>query len=465
MTQPAPTLRSRRLRALLLMFVLGCLVLPLGGLAAGERVTVLDIDGTITPTMAFYVERGIRQGNDDTTVTAIVLRVNTPGGLSSAMDDIVDAILQSGKPVIVYVAPSNARAASAGVYITYAGHIAAMAPGTNIGSASPVNGDGTDIGETMQRKVMNDAVARIRNLAQLRDRNADWAESAVRDAVNIGADEALELGVIDYVAPDLPTLLSDIDGARVTMANGETVPLSTAGATITTVGMNPLEQLLQLITDPTIAYMLMSLGSLGIFLELSNPGGWVPGTVGVAALILALYGLGTLPVDWTGALLIGLGFGLFFIDIFVSSLGILTVGGLVSFVIGSYMLIRPGTPGFERVATPVIWTTTLLIAGSAVVIGWLIIRGQRRRPFSGRQALVGSVAEVRSALAPEGMVYVNGEYWSARVAGEVRAEPQPGDAVEVVAVHGLKLTVTPSSRPVDRGMADIPEAESLVPVR
>lgn len=291
----------------------GLLLLAISPLAAqsdSPEVRIVTIDDTITPTMAQYVERGIRSA-ENAGADAIVLEIDTPGGLGSAMDDIDRVILESEVPVIAWVSPRGARAASAGVFITYASHIAAMAPGTSIGSASPVAGDGSEMTDTMEAKVTNDAVSTIRNLAELRGRNADWAESAVREAANITATEALDLDVINLIAPDLDTLLNDVDGLSATMANGEAVTLNTAGAETSTTSMNVIERLLQLISDPTIAYLLLSFGALGIFLELGNPGGFIPGIVGVVSLVLGLYALGTLPVNWTGVALIAIAFALF----------------------------------------------------------------------------------------------------------------------------------------------------------
>lgn len=426
------------------------------------QVRIVEIDGTITPAMASYVDRAMRGAQRDS-VAAIVLEIDTPGGLSSAMDDIVNDILQSDVPVIAWVGPTNARAASAGVYITYAAHIAAMAPGTNIGSASPIQlGDeGEQTGETTaERKVMNDAVARIENLARLRGRNVDWAIDAVREADNITAAKALDLGVVNLLAPDIPTLLHDVDGTQVQLANGDTITLHTDGAKISTASMNIIESLLQLISDPTIAYLLLSFGGLGIFLELSNPGQFVPGIIGVVCFILGFYALGTLPVNWTGALLIGLGFGLFFLDLFVSSFGLLLVAGLASFIIGSYMLVDDTVPGYGTVSRPVIWTAAALILASALLIGSLVLKTLRSKPRTGTSALVGQVAVVRRPLTPTGMVYVDGELWAATAEGLGDGESLPAGAfVEIQGVHGLQLTVRATDR---RPAADVITASRSV---
>ena len=430
--------------ALLLMVALGMLLPALGEALAQEarpRVDVVDLDGTITPVMASYVGNAIAEAAEYD-AEAVVLLMDTPGGLSSAMDDIVRDILESDVPVVVYTGPRGARAASAGVYISYAAHIAAMAPGTNIGSASPVSlgGGENDPDDTMTKKVTNDAVAQITNLANLRGRNAEWAEQAVRDAVNVTADEALSLGVIDVVAEDIPTLLDKIDGMTVQL---ESTPatLNTANAATEEVEMGWANQFLQLLVDPTVAYLLLSLGSIGIFLEISNPGAVVPGVIGVLALVLGLFGLGTLPVDWTGVLLIGFGLVLLIADIFVASLGILTVGGLTSFVIGSYLLFGDSAPPGYEISPVAIWGVTGILVLSFALLGSAVVRTQFRKPATGRGGLIGEAGTVRQALDPLGQVYVHGELWQAR-AVDNRHLPA-GTAVKIVTIDGLTATVQP----------------------
>ncbi len=426
------------------------------------NVAIIEVDGTITPAMASYVKQSIAKAENNN-VDAIVLRIDTPGGLSTAMDDIVTYTLESDVPVIAWVGPGNARAASAGVYITYAAHIAAMAPGTNIGSASPVSADGSEMTETMENKVINDAVARIRSLAELRDRNVDWAVSAVRDADNITASEALELDVIDLVAADIPTLLNEVDGMTVTLHTGEEVTLTTAGASTDTLNMNAFERFLQLISDPTIAYLLLSFGSLGIFLELSNPGGMVPGIIGVVCFILGFYALGTLPVNWTGVLLIALAFALFFIDLFVSSFGLLLIGGIISFVLGSYMLIDESVPGYGGVSRPVIWVSTALVLVSAIIIGTLVVKLQRSAPKTGKKSIVGQIARVRSPLEPNGMVWLDGELWQATLVDPNESAPAGSD-VKIVGIEGVRLTVALTDEAETNPVRSASRREGLIPV-
>ncbi len=435
--------------AFLLMLAIGIVLPTLGdALAQADRplVDVVDFDGTITPVMARYAGHAIDEAEADN-AEAVVFVMDTPGGLSSAMDDIIRDILESDVPVVVYTGPRGARAASAGVYITYAAQIAAMAPGTNIGSASPVSMGGEQMDETMTKKVTNDAVAQITNLANLRGRNAKWAEQAVREAVNVTADEALNLGVIDVVAEDIPALLDKIDGMTVQLASGP-VTLQTANAVTDEVGMSWANQFLQLLVDPTVAYLLLSLGSIGIFLEISNPGAVVPGVVGGLALLLGLFGLGTLPVDWTGVLLIGFGIVLLIVDIFVTTLGILTVGGLTSFVIGSYLLFGDSAPPGYAISPLAIWGVTGTLVLFFVLIGGAVVRSQFRKPATGRGGLMGETGVVRKALEPHGQVYLHGELWQAHTADN--ASIPAGTEVRIVAIDGLMATVQPLNvvRPV-----------------
>jgi membrane-bound serine protease (ClpP class) len=440
---------------------------PVAAQSGTPEVRILSIDGTITPPMAQYIERGISSA-EKADVDAIVIEIDTPGGLSSAMDDIDRAIIESEVPVIAYVSPRGARAASAGVFITYASHVAAMAPGTSIGSASPVAGDGSDMSDTMEAKVTNDAVSTVRNFAEYRGRNADWAEQAVREAVNITADQALDLNVINLIAPNIGTLLNDVDGMQVEMANGEMVTLRTAGATTSETSMNVIERFLQLIADPTIAYLLMSFGALGIFLELSNPGTFVPGIVGVVCLVMGLYSLGTLPVNWTGVALIAVAFALFFIDIFVTSFGILLVGGMAAFIVGSYLLIDSSVPGYSGVSRPVIWTSAALIAASAVFIGSAVLRVMRKKPSTGTSSLIGAIGDVRQPLDPDGMVFVHGEHWTGTlVGGEPGGPTVPvGELVRVTDVQGLRLFVEPveATAGANPGRVSSPSTGDVLPV-
>jgi membrane-bound serine protease (ClpP class) len=430
-------------------------------------VEVGHIDGTITPVMARYVERVINTA-EDRNAAAVVLETDTPGGLSSAMDDIIRDILESEVPVVVYVSPRGARAASAGVYITYAAHIAAMAPGTNIGSASPIfigaDGSETDGSDTLNRKVTNDAVAQIQNLAQLRGRNAEWAESAVRDAVNITADEALSIGVIDVEAPDLETLLQEINGRTVQLESGPFV-LNTAGATTDDLDMSFIEEFLQLLADPTIAYLLISLGLLGIYVELSHPGITFPGVFGAVSVLLGLFALGTIPVNWAGILLIALAFILFAVDLYVPSFGTLTIGGVVSFILGSYLLVGDNAPPGYEIAPAVIWTMAACLLIFSLFLAAAVLRARLRKPATGKESLVGAVGEVRTALSPRGLIYVYGELWNASLEKGGPQELAVGEAITVTEVHGLRMVVRPATAAeVARAELPGPSRTMVIPV-
>lgn len=420
--------------------MLGCCLTWLAGSAAwaqAARITELEVRGPITPVVAGYVERGIRAANDQR-LAAVLVRLDTPGGLDTAMRDIVQAFEASALPVIVYVTPPGARAASAGAFITMAAHVAAMAPNTAIGAASPVGGGGEEIKGTMKAKVTNDAAAYLRGIATSRGRNAAWAERAVREAVSASAEEAVKLKVVDLVAPDVPTLLDRIDGRKVKIGD-RTVILKTADADLRPFEMNGIERFLQSISDPSIALLLLNIGMLGLFFELSNPGLIIPGVVGGICLLLGLFALGTLPINAAGIALIGLAFLLFVAELFVPSFGALAVGGIISLVLGALMLVAPGTPGFE-VSRPLIAT----IAGSTgllmAALGYMAVRAQRRQATTGREGMIGETGEVRQELNPEGQVFTHGELWRAVSLGG----PVPkGAQVRIERVEDLTLYVSP----------------------
>ncbi len=449
-----------RLRLLpLLLWILGLLLFVPNGASVSQRVYLVEVDGPITPVIADYVDRSLKQAAAFG-AEAVIIRLNTPGGLSSAMDDIVQNILQSPVPVVVYVAPEGARAASAGVFITYAAHIAAMAPATNIGSASPVligqDGQTTTPDETMQRKVVNDAVAKIRSLAERRGRNADWAEQAVREAVNITAEQAAALHVVDLVAPSLNALLDALDGRTVTTTAGE-ITLRTKNAEIVSINMTVLERFFQILSNPNIAYILLSLGMLGLFFELANPGSILPGVLGGILLLLGLYALGMLDVNWAGVLLMGFAFLLFLIDLYVPTHGVLTLGGIISFALGSLLLLQsPANPAFQ-LSRSVIIAVTGTVAAVFLLLVYLVARAHARRPATGREALIGARAVVRRSLEPEGLVFVEGELWRARsISGPIPT----GQLVRVVGLEGLVLLV----EPITEGVAE-PRPSSVIVTR
>jgi membrane-bound serine protease (ClpP class) len=336
---------------------------------------------------------------------------------------------------VVYVAPSGARAASAGTFITMAGHIAAMAPGTNIGAAHPVSGEGKDIEGDMRKKAENDLAAFARSIADKRGRNADWAEEAVRESVSITETVALEKHVIDLIAEDVPTLLAQLDGKTITLAGKETT-LRTEGTKVRYRQMSWRQQVLAVISHPQFALMLLSLGSLGLLIELYNPGLIFPGVIGAISLLLAFYSLQTLPINYAGLLLIGLGLLLFILEIKVTSMGLLTIGGIVSMFLGSLMLVDSPE---EYLRIPLA-TIFLVVGMTAAVFTFMVgaaVRSVRRQPVSGMEGMMGEVGIVKHRLAPLGTVFVHGTLWSAQSATPLEV----GDTVRVIGVEGLKLTV------------------------
>ncbi len=430
-----------RLLSWFLLVGFAVVALVSGAWAQAPSVAVLEIKGPINPMVASYVDRGLKVAAEQK-AGAVVIQLDTPGGLDTAMRDIIQDMISSPVPVIVYVSPQGGRAASAGAFITLAAHVAAMAPNTAIGAAHPVAGGGEEIKGAMADKVTNDAAAYIKGLAKERGRNADWAEKAVRKSVSATADEAKRLGVIDLVAPDLPTLLTQIDGRQVTIGDRK-VTLKTQGAATLPLEMTGLERFLYTISDPSIAFILLNLGMLGIFFELSNPGAIFPGILGGICLLMAFFALGMLPVNYVGVALIVLAFIMFVLELFVVSAGALTIGGLIALIFGASMLIDPSTPGIA-VSLPVILTMTLATAGLMTGAMIMAIRTRRRKVTTGREELIGAIAEVRSPLDPKGFVFLDGELWSA-VSRSGRVDPP--SHVTVVAMNGLTLTVEPLASP------------------
>jgi len=429
------------------------LSLPGGGLArAAERtepartVYRARIEGVINPFSARYLQRAIRE-TEQAGGAALVLELDTPGGLDSAMRAMIQAEMNSHVPVIVYVSPSGARAASAGMFVTLAAHLAAMAPGTAIGAASPVSltGGGGE-GETLKKKITEDAAAMARSIAEKRGRNVEWAEAAVRDAVSLTETEAKKKGVIEIVSSDLADLLQQADGMVVKTPAGETI-LKVAGAPVAELPMSFLEKLLQIIADPNIAYILLTVGTLGVIVELYHPGGLFPGVAGVICLLFGLAAMGTLPIGYAGAALLVLAVGLLLAELHAPGFGVFGVGALIAFLAGSLLLFVPVTP--PSPAAPVVSVSPWLIGGMTVLFfGVLLLVAQRvwavhgLKPWSGAESLIGVPAQVVSAIAPEGTVRIQGEVWSARsAAGHIEA----GAKVRVLRTEGVVVVVEPAA--------------------
>jgi membrane-bound serine protease (ClpP class) len=411
--------------------------LPFCVQAQNNRVFSITIDGSINPSSANFIERSIKKATAEN-AEALLIHLNTPGGLLKSTRVIVGHILESEIPVIVYVSPGGAHAGSAGVFITMAAHVAAMAPGTNIGAAHPVSMQGgTD--STMNTKATNDAVAFIKTIAQKRNRNREWAEEAVTKSVSITGSEALDLNVIDMIAVTTNQLLNEVDGQTVEVNSG-TKTLSTRQAQVQVVEMSFIEKILNIISDPNIAYILLMLGFYGLLFELYSPGAIFPGVIGGLGLILGFYALAALPLNYAGLALIIFGIVLFVLEIKVTSYGILTIGGIVSLLLGSLMLIKEETT-FEviRISTSVIITTTALTTLFFLFLIGAGLRAQKGKPVTGIEGFIGEEGVVLEDMDPEGMVRVHGELWKAASAeGKLLA----GEKIKVVSMQNFKLIVT-----------------------
>jgi membrane-bound serine protease (ClpP class) len=409
-----------------------------GAAAAAPHIEQADLNGDINTITASYMEASVSRAEADH-ADALLVVLNTPGGISNSMDDIVTSLVNSSVPVIVYVYPSGARAASAGLFVAQAADVLAMAPGTNIGSAHPIQATGEDITGDLGAKVLNDAVTRVRNLAAMHGRNADWAEQAVRNSVNINAEEAVRLHVADLEATDIGSLLSQLDGRSVARGSGMLV-LHTAGAVISDNPMPFWQVFLNALIDPTIAALLIIVAGYGIITELSNPGLILPGVVGGLAAVLAIVSLANLPVNIAGALMMLLALVLFLADLKAPTHGFLSVGGVFALVLGMAFLVNTGPIGlgvnlFAAVAT------ALVTLGFFIFFIRKVWAARRQPAFVGAESMVGAVGQVREALAPEGLVFVQGALWKASAESPIAV----GSMVRVVSRDGLELEVAPEN--------------------
>ena len=405
---------------------------------ADSFVLLATYDGVINPVAAEYLHDALVDAQENK-AEALIIRLNTPGGLDPSMRLIIKDITSASIPVVVYVSPSSGRAASAGVFITMAAHVAAMAPGTNIGAAHPVAIGGGEMDKTMKEKVENDSVAYLKSIAEQRGRNVAWAEDAIRKSVSVTEREAVKLKVVDLLAEDMSALLKQLDGRTIPLQSGPAV-LHTAGIAVREFPIELRLELLNALSDPNIAYLLMTIGTIGIMAELYNPGAILPGIVGAISLILAFYSFQSLPVNYAGVLLFLLGIVFFILEATVTSYGLLAIGGVVAMLLGSMMLIKTDVEFLQLSWSVILPVITLAAAFSLLMVG-MGVRAMRRRPATGLEEMVGLVGIVKTALVPQGQLAVHGELWEA-----ISDLPlQPGDKAEVIRVDGLRLYVKPLS--------------------
>ncbi len=419
----------------LFIIVFYSLILPGAAIPAEPRaVYVLAAVGSVNPGLAEFIVDGLKEAEKQN-AEALIIELDTPGGLDSSMRQIVQAISGARLPVVVYISPSGARAASAGVFITLAAEVAAMAPGTNIGAAHPVSIGMSKMDKTMEKKVLNDFVAYGRALAEERGRNPDWMEKAIRQSVSIPANEALKLKVVDLLADNLTDLLTKINGRRV-VVQGKPWVLKTAGAPVQRIPESLRYRILKYVADPNIAFILLMIGLAGIYFELAHPGVVLPGVIGALCLLLAFFAFQTLPINFIGILLILLAFVFFILEFKITSYGLLSLAGVVSLFLGAVMLFRGEGPGMS-ISWGVLIPTVLTVSLFFIIVAGIVFRSHLRRTMTGAAGMVGEHGVAITAISPEGQVFVHGEYWHA-VSDEAIA---PQDPVEILEVIGLKLKV------------------------
>lgn len=415
----------------IMMLVVLCFLLSVGDIYLGE------LDGVISPASSSYLLRTIKLAEDNN-ASCLIIKLDTPGGLDVSMRVITKRILNAEIPVVIYVAPKGARAASAGVFILYASHIAAMAPGTNIGAAHPVSMGGEKIDSVMIEKVTNDAVAYLKAIARERGRNEKWAEKAVRESASIDAETALKKGVCEIFAEDVNDLISKLDG-RTVEVKGEKHTLKTESRPVKDIAMNFKERLLLLLTNPNIAYILLLLGIYGLFFELQNPGTIFPGVVGGICIILGFYALHLLPVNYAGVALIALSAILFILEIYITSGGLLTIGGIISLVLGSLILFESDVP-FLRLSWEVIVIVVIIIAAFFIFILSMGIHAQFKKRATGREGIIGEIGVAKTDIKPSGgTIFVHGEYWNAISDKSIKKDVE----VKIIAVKEMILKVEP----------------------
>ena len=429
---------SRWPRLTTVIVSLGAALCPILSLnpAHGSEIVVATYEGVINPVAAEYLHDALTFAQSSG-AQALILKLDTPGGLDTSMRLMIKDMTASTTPVIVYVAPSGGRAASAGVFLTMAAHVAAMAPGTNIGAAHPVAMGGGEMDSTMKEKVENDAVAYIKSIADQHGRNVSWAEEAVRKSVSVTEQEAIKLKIIDIVAENIPALLKQLNGRKVSLLNSS-ITLATETTTLHDFPMGTRLELLKILSDPNIAYLLMSIGTIGIMAELYSPGAILPGIIGAISLILAFYSLQSLPVNYAGALLVILGAVFLLLEISVTSYGLLALGGVAAMTLGGLLLIKSDAP-YLQVSLSFLLPTVLAAGGLVGVVAWMAVKSGRGKPVTGAEGMIGLLGVAKTDLNPRGQITIHGEIWDAISQRPIRQ----GETAEVVSVEGLTVTVTP----------------------